>query len=1379
MIKSLKRNDIRYTPFVANKSWNSQNQRFEDLISWQSGSESGSLFLTFFDYDDGTQMSAISSAFSSGIAYQQQDADFLKFRIGKEITGSTFYPLGNQYYNPETNPVNIDESYQSLVYNNAKNFYYKESENPTKIFGLESLDPSNVNRTLPKQISVFNIPVNKFGEKIEPNSVKIVHDSPIGYTIVIDDGNNNLKVSGSTFSDIQNARYNCVSASITHTKLTQIYDTTQKSASVSTSPSNLTVSTTYNGNSNAPTNAGIYTVFSEISDGFYCGNKTDSFTINKAQATVTVDSVSNTYTGTRFDVTVTTNPPNLNYSIVYKKDLKNGPISNPIDVGTYYATVTIEDANYFGTGTGTSTVSLPVSVITFNSIQNVTYGDVWEIQPIAVDNVNKFPINFTITSGNNLATISNNKISLIPSKAAISLGTVTVTATTVPNIFGISPVFTTQTFTINQKLLTITGVSTTNKIIGSGFTISINNTNSSLNGVIHGDSVSINTSPSTGTITSDSKMGIYPVSFNNYTISGTHSSKYTLQQPYLTVQVTSTKIVFNSNLNFRYDTAERNVTSILTRESINSISDLTINYYLNSQRIGGEKYKGGLFLSKDGTIPTDVGIYTVEIINDESIAKEISIKQISIKRAPAYVKFLNLTQGGSFWITTAQKSSKIKPISEEIVDVKITDIEIPDRNHKLISLPNLISDAIILYNGSSTKPTTVGSINVSATINSHNVYYGNTQTLTVGNFIYIVTKDLYETYDFTSDNLVKDYSSSVYNLRKYFDPSVTGSWSSVTSIYSELSNFPYKDNSEYRNAVTPGIAIGLTGGGGGSYIYSNYEFTNNNVLIEYYSNSDELLSTEYSIATKNSRDLNKSYLNNKIVQTTFFYVSQDNTTIRFNLSSTNAKLSINDVEVTQAGRGENIQGKSTYSKAFRRGYYKLKIVYNSINGNSSLDLTYSPSISFTTLRSYNYGGGSGASVGVMLPARYIIDNNLQQVKFVVGKSGFADINTNTPEITSRLNGKYARGQGPRIANGILKDNKNKTLIKFNSYNAPLLQNFYWLNNQNEEQDPPTGDLIFVGKDVTQSQLDAFGIKTQLTTLYRIKSGDTFDISSTAIVNDYLSIGYYIWDASSVISGINDSYKEIYYEDYEQADRQKSELSGQFTVPTTFKSTDVLVIGFEDASPYRRGTHGLNDLNVTVKLTFLPTPFDGGDTYFITGSSTTANINNAYLGIIAGGGRTINGVNYGSSSIKGNAYEGNLYPTNIDRNKPLYLEFQNYDDPRPNLNGYVTANNHSLKHNWLGPYNRSVNGFNGTRGPVGGESVDVTQETNKKFGKGGGGTINTGTRGNFITDVADQFRELMIGSINTGTRGNFVLSGSNVLCEIYVNSSSVYNVTQVI
>lgn len=1367
MIKSLKRNDIRYTPFVANKSWNSQNQRFEDLISWQSGSESGSLFLTFLDYDDGTKMSEISSAFSSAIAYQQQDADFLKFRIGKEITGSTFYPLGNQYYNSETNPVNIDESYQSLVYNNVKNLYYKESENPTQIFGLESLDPSNVNRTLPKEISVFNIPVNKFGEKIEPNSVKIVHDLPIGYTTVIDDGNNNLKVSGSTFSDIQNARYNCVSASIIHTKLNQTYDTTQKSASVSTSPSNLTVSTTYNGNSNAPTNAGIYTVFSEISDGFYCGNKTDSFIINKAQASITVNNASNTYTGNRFDVTVTTTPPNLNYSIVYRKNSPTGPISDPIEIGTYYATVTIEDANYSGTGTGTSTVSLPVSVITFNSISNVTYGDVWEIQPIAVDNVNKFPINFTITSGNNLATISGNKISLIPSKTATSLGTVTVTATTVPNIDGVTPVFATQTFTINPKPLTITGVSIKDIVIDSGTTIFINNQNSSLNGVIPNDLVFINTFPSTGTINSTSFLGKYSVLFNNYTITGMHASKYTLQQPNLTVQVTPSKIVFNPILNFTYDTEERNVTSILTQESIQSINDLTVNYYIfnTSKIIGVEKYEGGLFSSKDGIIPTDVGTYTVEIINDESIVKEISITQISIKKAPAYVTFLNLTQGGSFWITTAQKSSKIKPISEEIVDVKITDIEIQNRNNRLISLPNLASDAIILYDGSSTKPTTVGSINVSATINSHNVYYSNNIQMTVNNFIYIVTKDLYETYNFRYDFLESDFSSSAYNLRKYFDPSVTGSWSSVTSTYSELLNFPYNDNSEYKNVVMPGIAIGLTGGGGSTNIYDIYKF-DPLVRIEYLNREKNLIKVENKTDfIKQHTGFNKDILEQKnisiISQTTNFYLSSDQSlvvTIQTNINELepNIIIELDDTQIQRNHYGDrgntNWQGKKSFNFNGKMGYHKLKIIYErnqSVITEKSLfklDLNFNPSL--VTKVSEDYGGGSGASVGVLLPARYIIDKDLQQVKFIVGKSGIAS--TKNEPISSFIKGIPARGKSARVAEGTLKmKSKDINFI----LNAPILTNFNFINNPDVNRSP-TKDLIFVGKYVTQEQLDNLGIKTKLNDLRRIKANDNLNISSTGVVDHFLSLGYYIWNASDENSIENNKqYTRIIHAFYGERGRQDSSLDKDFSVPNTFTSNDVLVIGFEDTDNLNAIFLGLHDLTVTVKLDFYLIP--GGDTYFITGSSTSANINNAYLGIVAGGSTGGGISDKGIALIKGKEYQGNLYPTNNEPNTPLYLEFQNYDDPRPNSNGYVTAENHSLKHNWLGPYNESVFGNNGMIGPVGGESVDVTQETNKKFGKGGG---------------AGQ---------PTGTRGNFVLSGSNVLCEIYVNSSSVYNVTQVI
>ena len=340
MIKSLKRNDIRSTPFVANKSWNSQNQTFDNTISWQSGSQSGSLFLSFVDYKDGTQL----SLHSSSIAYQQQDPDFLRFRIGQEITGNTFYPTSSKYYDSSVNPTNIDGTYQGLVYNTLKNLFYKETANPTQIFGLESLNPVDVNRTLTKQINVFNVPQNKFGEKIVPNSIEIKQQLDDGHFVVIDDGNTNLKLSGSHFVDVQNAMYNCVSAIINVTNTSYTYDGSPKSVKVTTIPSDLTTITTYNGSETPPTNAGTYTILSTILDGYYCGSTGSTFIISpkilpipNPEITVIDDTVE--YDGTSKSLAATTTPSDLPYTIEYK--LEGVVVQYPTNVGTYIATATI------------------------------------------------------------------------------------------------------------------------------------------------------------------------------------------------------------------------------------------------------------------------------------------------------------------------------------------------------------------------------------------------------------------------------------------------------------------------------------------------------------------------------------------------------------------------------------------------------------------------------------------------------------------------------------------------------------------------------------------------------------------------------------------------------------------------------------------------------------------------------------------------------------------------------------------------------------------------------------------------------------------------------------------------------------------------------
>ena len=54
MIKSLNRDDIQVTPFVAKKLWNPTNIDATDLILWMSGSLSGSISHIYIDYGDGT-----------------------------------------------------------------------------------------------------------------------------------------------------------------------------------------------------------------------------------------------------------------------------------------------------------------------------------------------------------------------------------------------------------------------------------------------------------------------------------------------------------------------------------------------------------------------------------------------------------------------------------------------------------------------------------------------------------------------------------------------------------------------------------------------------------------------------------------------------------------------------------------------------------------------------------------------------------------------------------------------------------------------------------------------------------------------------------------------------------------------------------------------------------------------------------------------------------------------------------------------------------------------------------------------------------------------------------------------------------------------------
>jgi len=1328
MIKSLKRNDIRYTPFIANKSWNSQNQRFEDLISWQSGSESGSLFLTFFDYGDGTQMSAVSSAFSSAIAYQQQDADFLKFRIGKEITGSTFYSLGSQYYNSENNPVNIDDSYQSLVYNTSKNLYYKESENPTQIFGLESLDPSKVNRTLPKQISVFNVPINKFGEKIEPNSVKINHDLPIGHVSIIDDGNNNLKVSGSSFASIQTANYNCVSASILHDKLTQTYNGNPRSASVSTVPYNLNVSTTYNGSPNPPTNVGTYNVFSEISDGYYCGTKTDIFTINKIQASLIVTSVSNVYDGNRHDVSVSTTPSGLNYNIIYRKDGLS--ISDPIGVGVYLATVTINDSNYFGTSTGTSTITAPVSNISFNNINDLTYGDVWEITPIVKDIINNKPIKLSITSGNEFAKIKgipgNQTIDLNPSKVATSLGSVIVTADTVPSSTPVS-----RTFTISPKKINLNGVvSATNRNYqAANTTVNINNENLSLKsnlGIVVEDIPFVNiTGPSTATMSDDSIGTKKTVTFTSYALTGTNSSKYQLVQPLITVEIFNNISLIGTNGTF-----DGNFYFISDFQNLSNLpNNFTVDWYKSGNKIASEKYINRTQKYADGNFPKDVGTYQLTITDNSNGVGALPNQSFTVQIIQNHVSSVTLENPDKFYtqfkneiILFKDKTNTVKSFEDEISSPVVSYISFRNRNgviNKHYNYNNLVKFSFISgspateYSFPTIKPTVSGVYKLITKIESQNLYYNdNNSNWKIGDFIYIIVKDVNETSPL-SDVLESNTVSSKYNLRKYFDPYTLPTWTTVAGssanlIKDKFNNYLNQYNKNY-------LGINLTGAGGGSLKFNNYTSTEKNIEIAYY-NVDSLLSPkQYSFAPKNSNLLSFAgnlASTNKVIQRGIFYVPTDSYTFKFkftNIRLTTLILYINEGEVFASEVDDTTvetdrkQGPGNYTSVtpnvksdevtltLDHGYHKFEFSFEKRSPYSSYNilvdrLLNTLGIEWVSNSTPNIGGGSGASIGFILPSQYIIDKDLQNVKFVVGKSG----------------------------KGNIPDPIKKTLV-------------YSFNITNNT---PSKEMQFV-----LNGTQASGIDSSIISNASVANGGTVKSD-----NNVITVETNGWD------------KQLYYEVLKKPNGSDAECKIKFIFPTTFNNT------------------------VEIYQTVNSSIDNGGNTYMITGSFTTPQY--SFLDMIAGGGESINmdssGIptydNYGTASILDTSYEGKLFTTTgtyTDIQRDYYNIFQN---PKPY---YVTSNIWDIYQRQFYPsnpnifagnygnnipigYNDAINGKSGlytNDDPVGGSSVDlsVSDVFFKKYGRGGDNTNPN------------------------GMRGNYVITGSNLLYEIYLNGSSIYNV----
>jgi hypothetical protein len=174
-----------------------------------------------------------------------------------------------------------------------------------------------------------------------------------GCSVFYDQAGNNSYSPASEAADSTTATK--ATATVTFGKLNPTYTGHPLSPSVTTAPANLSFTLT-----GAPqTSAGSYSVTATINDANYAGTNSDTFTIQKATATVTFGNLNPTYTGSPLSPSVTTVPANLSYT------LTGAPQTN---AGAYPVTATINDTNYTGSNSDTFTIKKATATVAFGNL---------------------------------------------------------------------------------------------------------------------------------------------------------------------------------------------------------------------------------------------------------------------------------------------------------------------------------------------------------------------------------------------------------------------------------------------------------------------------------------------------------------------------------------------------------------------------------------------------------------------------------------------------------------------------------------------------------------------------------------------------------------------------------------------------------------------------------------------------------------------------------------------------------------------------------------------------------------------------------------------------------------------------------------------------
>ncbi|MBK1877428.1 immunoglobulin domain-containing protein [Pelagicoccus mobilis] len=153
-------------------------------------------------------------------------------------------------------------------------------------------------------------------------------------------------------------------ANISLSGLSHTYDGSVKSASASTTPNGVSVAVSYDGSSDAPTEAGSYAVEATVTDPNYTGSASATLTIAKATANVALGALAQEFDGAAKPVSVTTSPEGLSVEVTY-----DGSASAPSTVGSYAVEATVVDNNYEGSASGTLVISQSTADVVLSNLE--------------------------------------------------------------------------------------------------------------------------------------------------------------------------------------------------------------------------------------------------------------------------------------------------------------------------------------------------------------------------------------------------------------------------------------------------------------------------------------------------------------------------------------------------------------------------------------------------------------------------------------------------------------------------------------------------------------------------------------------------------------------------------------------------------------------------------------------------------------------------------------------------------------------------------------------------------------------------------------------------------------------------------------------------